>query len=229
MDIRCSMLGHEFQATEVEREQRSNGDEEVVTVREFRECRRCGTRELVSENTHVRASPGSDAGDESDDPSGPPEAGQATLSGGIASPDGGDEPAGEEEDAEVLDRTRRRGEWPDPGDRDDTIPSGWPDHGDDGDAGAASSEDGGDASTGDRDGGDIIEAPSEEPGTPSTGTGEEGDRPARDRPKPELPRFVEVEYFCSNCGMTADPARTSLRPGDICPECRGSYVGEREV
>ena len=36
-----------------------------------------------------------------------------------------------------------------------------------------------------------------------------------------------TEYYCPACGMTTDTAGSSLRAGDVCPECRGGYVAER--
>ncbi|MFW6448655.1 MAG: DUF7093 family protein [Halobacteriota archaeon] len=65
MDLRCSLLGHDFAPSELERRRDAHDAEEVVSVREFRECRRCGTRELLSENTHIRAR--ADGGEETDD------------------------------------------------------------------------------------------------------------------------------------------------------------------
>jgi hypothetical protein len=38
---------------------------------------------------------------------------------------------------------------------------------------------------------------------------------------------VETEYYCPNCGH-ARPPDSSLRSGDICPECQSGYIAERE-
>jgi predicted nucleic acid-binding Zn-ribbon protein len=35
-------------------------------------------------------------------------------------------------------------------------------------------------------------------------------------------------YVCPECGFEAEEG-TSLRPGDVCPECHGGYLGERTV
>ncbi|WP_372910393.1 hypothetical protein [Salinigranum sp.] len=43
------------------------------------------------------------------------------------------------------------------------------------------------------------------------------------RPRPG----VETEYYCPNCGHTR-PLDSSLRTGDICPECQQGYIAERE-
>ncbi|WP_135820459.1 DUF7093 family protein [Halostella litorea] len=53
MGLRCSLLGHDFGETEVEREREEQGSEVVETVREVRTCGRCGETKLVSENTNV--------------------------------------------------------------------------------------------------------------------------------------------------------------------------------
>ncbi|RAW44239.1 hypothetical protein DQW50_15495 [Halorubrum sp. 48-1-W] len=36
-----------------------------------------------------------------------------------------------------------------------------------------------------------------------------------------------TEYYCPECGMTADSGGSSMRAGDICPECKRGYVAER--
>jgi hypothetical protein len=38
---------------------------------------------------------------------------------------------------------------------------------------------------------------------------------------------VQTEYYCPNCGH-ARPLDSSLRSGDICPECQQGYIAERE-
>ena len=53
MVLRCSLLGHDFGDTEVEREREERGSEVVVTVQEFEACSRCGERNVISENTEV--------------------------------------------------------------------------------------------------------------------------------------------------------------------------------
>jgi hypothetical protein len=40
-------------------------------------------------------------------------------------------------------------------------------------------------------------------------------------------RGVQTEYYCPNCGH-ARPLDSSLRSGDICPECQQGYIAERE-
>jgi len=64
MGFRCSLLGHEY-GEPTEREERAErGNEVVVTVREIRECARCGGETVISENTEVTSlGHGADADD----------------------------------------------------------------------------------------------------------------------------------------------------------------------
>lgn len=55
MGLRCSLIGHDYGESEIEREREEQGNEVVVTVREFKECRRCGNETVVSENKEVTA------------------------------------------------------------------------------------------------------------------------------------------------------------------------------
>ncbi|ODR80331.1 oxidoreductase [Haladaptatus sp. W1] len=55
MGLRCSLLGHDYGESEIEREREEQGNEVVVTVREFEECQRCGNEKVVSENKEVTA------------------------------------------------------------------------------------------------------------------------------------------------------------------------------
>jgi hypothetical protein len=55
MSLRCSLLGHDYGDAEIEREREEQGSEVVVTVREFEECDRCGSRSVISENKEVTA------------------------------------------------------------------------------------------------------------------------------------------------------------------------------
>jgi len=68
MVLRCSLLGHDFGETDVEREREERGSEVVVTVQEYEECSRCGQRNVISENTEVTSlSAGTGADSLSDD------------------------------------------------------------------------------------------------------------------------------------------------------------------
>jgi predicted RNA-binding Zn-ribbon protein involved in translation (DUF1610 family) len=50
------------------------------------------------------------------------------------------------------------------------------------------------------------------------------------RPEAETPdRDAETEFHCPNCGATRPSSASSLRSGDVCPECRKGYLAERPV
>ncbi|WP_267641958.1 DUF7093 family protein [Haloarchaeobius amylolyticus] len=53
MGLRCSLLGHDWSETEIEDERDEQGNEVVMTVREYEVCARCGEKSLISENTEV--------------------------------------------------------------------------------------------------------------------------------------------------------------------------------
>ena len=53
MGIKCSVFGHDFGETTVERDREEQGNEVVSTIREVETCRRCGETRVVSENTEV--------------------------------------------------------------------------------------------------------------------------------------------------------------------------------
>jgi len=111
MAIRCSLLGHDFGETEVEREREEDGNEVVETVREVETCARCGKEKLITENTNVtslgRSAGGADeASADADDET---ETGEA----------GGDEPADSATDT-AADETAADEERPAP-DRSDEV------------------------------------------------------------------------------------------------------------
>jgi len=39
----------------------------------------------------------------------------------------------------------------------------------------------------------------------------------------------EIAYLCKECGFKISMYRSSLRKGDVCPECRGGYIDEKAV
>ena len=53
MGIKCSLFGHAYGETTVEREREEQGSEVVITIREIESCRRCGSERVVSENKEV--------------------------------------------------------------------------------------------------------------------------------------------------------------------------------
>jgi hypothetical protein len=126
MGLRC-LIGHDFGDLQTERDRRERGDEVVVTIREYRECARCGETRLVSENKEVRSAVTEEPSEESD---GADEPAASPVEDVGADDDDGvileDEPEAAPE--------RQRGEWPaddraDPVEATDDDPDPWPDVG----------------------------------------------------------------------------------------------------
>lgn len=53
MSIKCSLLGHSFDETSVERDRQEDGSEVVITITELETCSRCDETRVVSENKEV--------------------------------------------------------------------------------------------------------------------------------------------------------------------------------
>lgn len=151
MSLRCSLLGHEYGESEIERDREERGDEVVLSVTELERCTRCGNARIISENTEVtQRSPsrGDDASEPAAEPTPEPDS-RGSFSGanaaasstaetrsdaGFGSDRNADFGADAEADAggaELLET--------DEGDADSPRESGsWPDH--DGGAAGASRE-----------------------------------------------------------------------------------------
>ncbi len=71
MSLRCSLLGHEFGGTEIERDREERGNEVVISVVELERCRRCGETRTISENTEVTQLPRAGSDNAVTGPSGP--------------------------------------------------------------------------------------------------------------------------------------------------------------
>ncbi|SFR34954.1 DUF7093 family protein [Halogeometricum limi] len=39
----------------------------------------------------------------------------------------------------------------------------------------------------------------------------------------------EIEFYCPNCGHARTAGASSMRAGDICPECKRGYIAERQL
>ncbi len=53
MSFKCSVFGHAYGDSEIEREREEDGSEVVTTIRETQTCKRCGEMRVVSENKEV--------------------------------------------------------------------------------------------------------------------------------------------------------------------------------
>jgi len=64
-----------------------------------------------------------------------------------------------------------------------------------------------------------------------TPTGESSDASVTPTANVDLERSsrdAELEYVCPECGLTRDVGNSSMRAGDICPECRVGYITEQQ-
>ena len=255
MGLRC-IIGHDFGEIQTERDRRERGEEVIVTIREFRECDRCGETRVVSENKEVRSAVTMDRATPPEDGDERDGAGDldhdAAVEADAAGPgEGYDDVDAEEDDGVILEEEpeeRQPGEWPE----DETAgaddaeeaeePSPWPEV--EGEDEGYAAEVGGDedldgvefgsgltpeaaaseasGASGSDDGGEVVEA---------TGGGHGGFRRASPGPSPtgrQRSDAAETEFYCPECGFTTPTEDSSLRPGDICPDCRLGYLTEQD-
>lgn len=254
MGLTCSVLGHRYGEREHIEERDRQGSEAVIAIREVKTCERCGEQLVVSETKEVTAvaTEQTEAAPREDDPE--PETEPAVDDIEVA-PD----PAFEDEEAvpETVEgddgvilpdepEDREPGEWlpiekeeddesdpeevPWPGVEDDTKDetadegsTQWPD--------PEGEDEGFDAVDTDGDiGAQIIEAAPQTRSTSDVGD-DEGFVRAEEIDSPANPDDdnVHTEFFCPHCDWSAKALTTSVRRGDICPECRRGYIAEREV
>lgn len=138
MGLRCSLLGHEYGESTVERDREERGNEVVITEREVQECERCGSEKVISENTEVRSlepepetEPEPTSGPEATtEPAASSEPGAEPGSSSVgsfvdeaesgvtdefeppASPETDDAVILDEDDEESTEEDRQRGQWP---------------------------------------------------------------------------------------------------------------------
>ncbi|AFK18103.1 hypothetical protein E6P09_04910 [Haloferax mediterranei ATCC 33500] len=114
-------------------------------------------------------------------------------------------------------QTRKRGAWPDPPGEDE----GWDAEPDDGEPVSVSFGGGlapeGNGSTAPESNGQYIDAESEDDFVRADETNVASEAPDE-----------AIEYYCPNCGHARGASASSMRAGDICPECKKGYIAERE-
>lgn len=208
MGITCSLLGHAFEETEIERERTEQGDEVVTVVREVERCGRCGEERVVSENTEVTAvvEPEEVAADEADgdgDDGERPDPAAGESAGEEFEPP--DDPA--EEDAEILEDEGRS----------ERAPGQWPDEDEPFDPGRLADEPESEPES-------AVEHVEEAGPDEATAVGDADDPP--EEPLDQLGRVGEesAAYVCPDCGFTTEAATSSLRKGDSCPECQVGWL-----
>ena len=239
MGLRC-LIGHDYGEPQTSRDRSQRGNEVVVTVREYRECTRCGHRRILSENKEVTAdATGADeaaaeaswsASERVADEE--PAAQAFARSSAGTGPGGPGEPmTAEEDDGIILEDEpeappeRAHGAWPEPElAEDDEAPAEEPDPWPDEEAPPEPTEPEEPEPPGPGD--DPLDVEPEPTGVDeSTGT-----EPAEPDPSPPpRPDDRNTEFVCPDCGETWPTRNASLRPGDICPSCRRGYLDERVV
>ncbi|WP_128905975.1 DUF7093 family protein [Halorubrum amylolyticum] len=155
-----------------------------------------------------------------------------------------------DEEGEAAD-DREHGAWPDVEESagDDGGPSPWPEHGgeDEGFSAEIGESDAGDVEFGggltpeaadppaDDEDAEYVEAPAPggeaDRGAGTGGAADEGVGITRgDSPDLETSTSeVTTEFYCPECEMTRVADGSSMRAGDICPECKRGYVDERPL
>ncbi|MEZ3163358.1 hypothetical protein ABNG03_06145 [Halorubrum sp. RMP-47] len=163
-----------------------------------------------------------------------------------------DETDAESDDGVILDDEaaaatgeRERGAWPsvDEGDAAGDGQAAWPDHGGEDEGFSAEVGEGGDAGV--EFGGGItpeaaeqreeeseeteyVEAPDDaETVSFDAGEGETGITRGESPDLETAGADEPTEYYCPECGMVRAADGSSMRAGDICPECKRGYVDER--
>jgi len=152
--------------------------------------------------------------------------------GGIILDDGpGDEDEGESD--------RRPGEWPEASDAESgdgttiTDDEGWPESVGEDEGFNAEPSDGEptDVSFG---GGMTPERADDANGGAETAAATNGTAGGKQFVSAEMVERVgeesdaETEFFCPNCGYARDAGGSSMRAGDICPDCHKGYIAERQ-
>jgi len=249
MGLKCSVIGHKYGETVVERDREEQGSEVVITIEESETCERCGKTRIVSENKEVTSieTPSDiagdmiadDAGDESE-PAAAPEPSDSAAADDMTEPVfeeaedtsgiGGDAVDPDADDAEILD------------DSDDDTPSGGDSELEEPSTVSMDEAEAGEpAEDPEADDGIIIDGESEDrsvdddrkPGEWPAEPGQEEDdwEPATTTEDAES-ETEEAEPFggnavtvpngkfrCPECDFTTDVESSSLRAGDFCPEC----------
>lgn len=242
MDVRCKLLGHVHDSTEFEDRRADRPRGTVLICREYQVCRRCGDRKEMYRNEEVLSRDPDKAASEPGDSAAEPEA-HTDDDGAGAAPESDTDPAGS------LTETTDSGEQSPQEDPTavteasgvDDSPSTGTDQPPDGVKSAAEtgrdvdSEDPDDADSV-TDDGVILSGTSTEPETRADDPAKQpvaDGRGATDNDLHEAessPSMLDLDttsggrVYCADCSGEWQREATSLRDGDICPDCRRAYV-----
>jgi hypothetical protein len=238
MGVKCSLLGHDYGDSEIERERDEDGDEVVRTAKRVERCRQCGHTRTISANTEVTAlesaagvvrdpdgtvvaANGSTMAEEiggsvvietaDDRPADTTEVAEATTAPATDSDDAEAVGNGDGGDTLVIDRidhTERDGE----SSRSARAPGEWP-----AEPAPETATDGRGSSV---TGTDAAGWPDEDaPGTAVDGS--DGEETANGKRRTRRPGDT---LSCGSCGFASPIADSPLRAGDICPDCGTGYL-----
>jgi len=246
MDVRCKLLGHVRDSTEFEERQEDRPGGTVLICREYQVCRRCGDREEMYRNEQVLSPESSDAvpgpTGSSTDPEARDDAEESARAGdegtesAASTPAKSPEPEGGTPERAATAATATTG-------NDDEPPTEAADRNpaeaeassaDTAHAEARETDDTGQVT----DDGVILSGSSTEP-DPAAGSRQkqpvaDGMGPASEYQETDdsPTSLFDVEndsrgrIRCGNCDEEWERSATSLRDGDICPDCRSAYVEE---
>lgn len=249
MGLRC-ILGHDFGDRQSEGEREDRGDEVVVTMREYRECARCGYRRIISENKEVK--PNEETTGDDDDPPSVPSTNEL-----IDDEEPFEELSAAEDDGMILDDddetpVRGHGEWPahDTGEpvEAEAGSSEWPNPIGEDEGFSAEPSDGRpledveftrggltpearptDLDDDDHDAGAIMNTTGRaERASASPATNIRRAQPGPSPSAQQRDHGVDTVFVCPECEHETPGIGASLRSGDICPECHRGYMVERE-
>lgn len=232
MGVKCSLLGHDYGEADVERERAEDGDEVVRTARRIERCHNCGHERTVSENTEVTSLEA--AAGVVREPDGTVVAATENESDTAGEADGGvtiEDPAGETDTAEPptaeselgkidevdgtdggIDEMPRAGTDRDPGE--------WPSEPDsEGPANPERNEPSGLGTSGSL--AAVSASTGEWPDESTTSTKTNRGVSSARNDDGGLPGNV---FECPSCGFSAVVTDSSLRAGDICPDCGNGYL-----
>ncbi|HET7323117.1 MAG TPA: hypothetical protein VFJ06_02170 [Halococcus sp.] len=229
MGVMCSLLGHDYGETDVERERTEQGDEVIRTAKRVERCRNCNHTRTISENTEVTLEAAAGVVRE---PDGTVVAATDGMGNAVSEADGGIVIESSSERETTLDTPDSTGdeqtavsdtdeESVELGDIDrirdskpvihtttsERNPGEWPtEPGDERTQNAETPETGGLGSSGSL----ALES--------RVGWSDETDAPA------ETKTISGKSFACASCGFSAVVADSPLRAGDICPGCGHGYL-----
>ncbi|WP_049998195.1 DUF7093 family protein [Halococcus sediminicola] len=251
MGVKCSLLGHDYGDSEVERERDEDGNELIRTAKRVERCRNCGHTRTISANTEVTAL--ESAAGVVREPDGTVVAtnGSAMTEEGVAiettegdertveEPTPADPPADERESpashspetaepAEVSETGRDESEPVEPT---EPVPIDRIEHGSDPQRPARepgewpgepdTAADGLDSSGSLVDGGAAVGRWPDGTTAGTTHESEEGEAATRGKRQSRKPGDA---LSCGACTFTSPIADSPLRAGDICPDCGTGYL-----